>query len=134
MSRPRSDALVLFGITGDLAHKKLFPALYAMAKRGHLDVPVIGVARSRWTLDQLRERARDSVQQHGEKVDERAFAQLAARLRFVDGDYREATTYERLKKELGAARYPAHYLALPPSLFPSVVQGLGRSSCARDAR
>jgi glucose-6-phosphate 1-dehydrogenase len=134
MSEPRSDALVFFGITGDLAYKKIFPALHAMARRGHLDVPVIGVARAGWTLDRLRARARESIEQHGGAVDEAALAQFSARLRLVGGDYEDPATFAVLRKELGGAKSPAHYLAIAPSLFATVVEGLGRSHCAVDAR
>jgi glucose-6-phosphate 1-dehydrogenase len=134
MSAARSDALVFFGATGDLANKKIFPALHAMARRGHLDVPVIGVARSGWTVEQLRARARDSIAQHGGGVDEAAFAKLAARLSYVDGDYHDPSTYAALRKALGGATRPAYYLAIPPSTFPTAVEGLGCSGCARDAR
>jgi len=133
MTTPRSDALVFFGATGDLAYKKIFPALQAMARRGHLDVPVVGVAKAGFTLEKLRARARDSVTEHG-GLDPAAFAQLESRLRYVDGDYREASTYAALRTALGDARRPAHYLAIPPSMFPAVVEGLERSGAARDAR
>ncbi|HEV8229283.1 MAG TPA: glucose-6-phosphate dehydrogenase, partial [Candidatus Limnocylindria bacterium] len=133
MTAPRSDALVFFGATGDLAYKKIFPALQAMARRGHLDVPVIGVAKSGWTIDQMRARARDSVTRHG-GLDPAPFAQLESRLRYVDGDYRDPSTYAALRNALGDAHRPAHYLAIPPSMFPTVVEGLGRAGCARDAR
>src|ERR1043166_2330259 len=133
MTTTRSDALVFFGATGDLAYKKIFPALQSMARRGHLDVPVIGVAKSGWTLDQLRARARDSVAQHG-GLDAEAFAKLESQLRYVDGDYREPSTYAALRAALGDRRSPAHYLAIPPSMFPTVVEGLERSGAARDAR
>jgi len=129
----QSDALVFFGATGDLAYKKIFPALQAMARRGHLDVPVIGVAKSGWTIDQMRARARDSVTRHG-GLDPAPFAQLESRLRYVDGDYRDPSTYAALRTALGEAHRPAHYLAIPPSMFPTVVEGLGRAGCARDAR
>ena len=134
MSAPRSDALVFFGATGDLAFKKIFPALHSMARRGHLDFPVIGVARSRWTLADLRARALESVKQHGGGVDEKAFETLAARLRLVNGNYEDAATFDALRKELGDARHPAYYLAIPPSLFETIVDGLARSVCARGAR
>jgi glucose-6-phosphate 1-dehydrogenase len=127
----RSDALVFFGATGDLAYKKIFPALQAMIRRGHLDVPVIGVAKAGWGIEQLRERARASLAEHGGGVDAAAFAKLAAQLRYIDGDYGDAATFEALRKALGSACRPAHYLAIPPSLFPTVVQGLGRSGCAQ---
>jgi glucose-6-phosphate 1-dehydrogenase len=129
----RSEALVFFGATGDLAYKKIFPALHAMARRGHFDLPVIGVALPGWTVEQLRSRARDSIAQHG-GVDEAAFAQLSARLRLVGGDYKDAATFAALRRELGDTKRPAHYLAIAPSMFATVVQGLGQSGCARDAR
>ena len=134
MSAPRSDALVFFGVTGDLASKKIFPALHAMARRGHLDVPVIGVARRGWTLERLQARARESIEQHGGGVDEAAFAELTSRLRFVGGNYEDEATYAALRKALGDTTRPLHYLAIPPSLFATVVQGLARSGCARGAR
>jgi glucose-6-phosphate 1-dehydrogenase len=130
---PRSDALVFFGATGDLAYKKIFPALQAMARRGHLDVPVVGVAKSGWTLEQMRARARDSVTQHG-GLDAGAFAKLQSRLRYVDGDYRDPATYSALRAALGDANRPAHYLAIPPSMFSTVVEGLERSGAAHQAR
>src|ERR1700682_3408386 len=110
-----SDALVFFGATGDLAHKKIFPALQAMVRRGHLTVPVIGVAKAGWTLDDLNARARDSVEKHG-GLDPAAFAKLCDLLHYVDGDYKDAATFAALRKELGAAQHPAHYLAIPPAL------------------
>jgi len=133
MSVPRSDALVVFGITGDLAHKKIFPALYAMARRGHLEVPVVGVARSSWSLDQLRARARDSIARHG-TIDETAFARLSQRLRYVDADYNDAASYTAIRSALGDATRPLYYLAIPPSVFPTVIEGLERAGAARDAR
>ena len=133
MTIARSDALVFFGASGDLAFKKIFPALHAMARRGRLDVPVIGVAKSDWTLDQLRARARDSVTQHG-AFEPEAFTKLDSLLRYIDGDYRDPATYDGLRRELGDARRPAHYLAIPPSMFPTVVEGLERSGAARGAR
>ncbi len=128
MSGPRSDALVFFGATGDLAYKKIFPALQALTRKGELDVPVIGVAKSGWTLEQLKARARESIEQHGD-FDPEVFARLAERLRYVDGDYRDASTYEALCRELGSACRPLHYLAIPPSMFPAVVEGLHKSGC-----
>jgi glucose-6-phosphate 1-dehydrogenase len=133
MSGTRSDALVFFGATGDLAYKKVFPALQSMVRRGHLDVPVIGVAYSGWDLDRLKARARDSLQHHG-GVDEAAFARLAALLRYVDGDYRDLATFQALRKELGDAKSPLHYLAIPPTLFELVVEQLKKSGCAEGAR
>ena len=133
MSDPNSDALVFFGATGDLAYKKIFPALQAMVRRGHLNVPVIGVSRAGWTLDQFKARARDSVEKHG-GIDPAAFVKLSALLRYVDGDYKEPATFAALRKELGSAQHPAHYLAIPPALFGEVVDQLGKSGCARGAR
>jgi glucose-6-phosphate 1-dehydrogenase len=133
MSELHSDALVFFGATGDLAYKKIFPALQAMVRRGHLSVPVIGVAKAGWTLDQFKARARDSVTKHG-GLDEAAFARLAGLLRYVDGDYQDPATFAALRKELGSAKHPAHYLAIPPALFGVVVEQLGKSGCARGAR
>ncbi len=134
MNGARSDALVFFGVTGDLAYKKIFPALHAMARRGALDVPVIGVASSDWTLEQLRERARASVTEFGGGVDERAFATLTDRLQYVRGDYTSADTYTRLRAALGSAARPLHYLAIPPSLFTNVIEGLGGAACTQGAR
>jgi glucose-6-phosphate 1-dehydrogenase len=133
MSEPRSDALVFFGATGDLAYKKIFPSLAAMLARGHLDVPVIGVAKAGWTLDQLKARARDSLEKHG-AFDAALFDRLAALLRYVDGDYADAATFQALRKALGGAERPAHYLAIPPVLFGSVVEQLAASGCTRGAR
>ncbi len=131
----RSDAFVFFGATGDLAYKKIFPALYSMTKRGRLDVPVIGVASSRWGVESLRKRARDSIESHGGGVDDQvAFDRLMAALGYVDGDYKDPATFDRLRTALGGATRPAHYLAIPPSLFEAVVQGLGASGCSRGAR
>lgn len=134
MNAPHSDALVFFGATGDLAYKKIFPALQAMSRRGHLDVPVIGVAKAGWNLDQLRERARASLAEHGGGVDATAFAKLSAQLRYVDGDYADDGTFATLRKLLDGATHPTHYLAIPPSMFPTVVAALGRSGCAKNAR
>jgi glucose-6-phosphate 1-dehydrogenase len=133
MSDPHSDALVFFGATGDLAYKKIFPSLQAMAQRGHLDVPVIGVAKAGWGLDQLKARARDSVEQHG-GLHPAAFDKLCGLLRYVDGDYQDPATFQTLRKELGSAQRPAHYLAIPPALFELVVEQLAKSGCAQHAR
>jgi glucose-6-phosphate 1-dehydrogenase len=133
MSHEKSDALVFFGATGDLAHKKIFPALQALARRGYLDIPVIGVAKAGWTLDQLKARARDSVEQYG-GLDPDAFARLIRSLRYIDGDYADPETFKRLRQELGDASHPTHYLAIPPSLFETVVDQLGKSGCATGAR
>ena len=128
-----SDALVFFGATGDLAYKKIFPSLQAMIRRGHLDVPVIGVAKAGWNLDQFRARARDSLARHG-GVDEAAFAKLVSLLRYVDGDYADSATFAALRRELDGSNHPAHYLAIPPSLFGAVVEQLQRADCTRGAR
>ena len=133
MSAARSDAFVFLGATGDLAFKKIFPALQAMIRRGGLDIPIVGVARSS-SLDKLHARAHDSLEKHGGGVDRAAFAKLAELLRYVDGDYGDPTTFEKLRRELGAAAHPLHYLAIPPSLFPVIVKALGQSGCARGAR
>ena len=130
----RADALVLFGATGDLAYKKIFPALQAMARRGHLDVPIVGVARAGWSLERLRERIRASLDEHGDGADKGSFAKLAGLLRYVDGDYNERATFDALRGQLGDAEHPIHYLAIPPSMFPIVVEHLGGSGCARGAR
>jgi glucose-6-phosphate 1-dehydrogenase len=129
-----SDALVFFGATGDLAYKKIFPALQSMVKRGYLRVPVVGVARQGWDLERFRARARESLEAHGGGADPVAFPELVRLLSYIDGDYNDPATYERLRAALGPARRPLHYLAIPPSLFPVVVGGLGRSGSARDAR
>ena len=135
MKPERSDALVFFGATGDLAFKKIFPALYAMTRAHQLDVPVIGVARSEWTVEQFRARARASVEHEGDgQVDEASFARLASNLRYVQGDYGTSDTYVALRSALGHAARPLHYLAIPPSMFEPVIRELGLSGCARNAR
>jgi len=128
-----SDAFVFFGATGDLAYKKIFPALQALTRAGHLDMPIIGMARAPWSLEKLRERARDSLEHNG-GVDADAFAKLSERLRYVGGEYQDPTTYDRLRQALGDAARPLHYLAIPPSMFGTVVQGLAAAHCAQDAR
>jgi len=128
-----SDAFVFFGATGDLAYKKIFPALQALIRDGQLDMPIIGMARAGWTLDRLRERARASVEQNG-GLDAGAFAKLSARLQYVGGEYQDPATYEHLRQALGAAARPLHYLAIPPSMFAPVVQGLAAARCAKNAR
>jgi len=133
MTSSHSDALVFFGATGDLAYKKIFPALQAMVKRGHLNVPVVGVAKAGWNLDQLRARAHDSLEKHG-GVDTAAFEKLSGLLRYVDGDYQDPATFAALRKELKDAHRPAHYLAIPPVLFETVVEQLAKSNCASGAR
>jgi glucose-6-phosphate 1-dehydrogenase len=128
-----SDAVVFFGATGDLAYKQIFPALQGLVRRGALTAPIVGVGRSGWTREQLIERARASIKEHA-TLDETAFARLASQLRYVDGDYHASTTFERLHAELGSARAPLHYLAIPPSVFATVVDGLAAAGCANNAR
>jgi len=128
-----SDALVFFGATGDLAHKKIFPALQAMARRGKLNFRLVGIGRSRWTSEQFRARARDSIEKHS-KIDEAAFAKLASAMRYIDGDYNNASTFQKLREELGPAKQPLHYLAIPPSAFSTVVNGLAQVGCTQQAR
>jgi glucose-6-phosphate 1-dehydrogenase len=133
MESVAADALVLFGITGDLAHKKIFPAVQGLIKHGMLDVPIVGVARAGWGVERLRERIRDSLEMSDDGVDEAAFAKLVQMLRYVDGDYREQSTFRALRTELGSAAHPLHYLALPPSLFATVAEQLRDSGCADGA-
>jgi len=133
VNQKEADALVFFGATGDLAYKKIFPALQALAKRGNLSVPVIGVAKAGWTLDRLKSRARDSVENYG-GLDPAAFAQLSRCLRYIDGDYADPATFQLLRRELADAKHPLHYLAIPPSLFEIVIHQLGASGCATGAR
>jgi glucose-6-phosphate 1-dehydrogenase len=133
ISQEQSDAIVFFGATGDLADKQIFPALHGLVERHRLDVPIIGVARSGWDLGRLRARARESLERRGE-VDEDAFAKLSSLLRYIDGDYQEPKTFTRLRKALGDAKRPLHYLAIPPSMFATVTEGLAASGCASGAR
>src|SRR6476661_9926779 len=133
MSDGHTDALVFFGATGDLAYKKIFPALHAMVKRGHLTVPVIGVAKAGWNLDQLRARAKDGLEKYG-GLDPAAFDKLCGLLRYVDGDYKDPATFQAIRRELGSAQRPAHYLAIPPVLFEMVVEQLGQAGCTSGAR
>ena len=133
MDEIKSDALVFLGATGDLAYKKIFPALQSMVKRGHLNVPVIGVAKAGWNLDQLKLRAKDSLEKHG-GLDPEAFAKLCSLLHYIDGDYADPATFQQLRAELGNAQHPVHYLAIPPQLFGPVIQQLEISGCARGAR
>jgi glucose-6-phosphate 1-dehydrogenase len=130
----RSDALVVFGATGDLAYKEIFPALHAMVRRGTLDAPVVCFARSKWTLEQLRARARDAIEHHPAGLDRGAFDKLCARLHYAGGDYGDPATFQTLRRELGSARRPLHYLAIPPSAFPIVIEGLAKSGCTGLAR
>ena len=133
MTIPRSDAFVFFGATGDLAYKKIFPALQALIKADALEMPIIGVARAGWSLERLRQRGHDSLKDNG-GIDSEAFAKLSAQLQYCDGDYNDAATYSRLKLALGSASRPLHYMAIPPSMFGAVVRGLAASGCATDAR
>jgi len=130
----RSDALVFFGATGDLAYKKIFPALQSMVERGVLPCPVIGVAKAGWDLDQLKARAKDSIEKHGPGVREPAFSKLMSQLKYVDGDYGDAKTFIQLKKLLEGSHAPTHYLAIPPVLFATVIEALGKSGAADGAR
>ena len=133
MNTNLSDALAFFGATGDLAYKKIFPALQRLARRGKLNFPVIGVAKSGWTLEQLKQRAQDSVEQYG-GLDPIGLPKLVSVLRYINGDYSDPETFRRLRRELGNAKHPAHYLAIPPSLFATVVEQLHTSGCAEGAR
>src|ERR1044071_1729711 len=133
MNNSHSDALVFFGATGDLAYKKIFPALQAMVKRGTLNAPVIGVAKAGWNLDQLKAHAKDSLEKHG-GLDPVAFEKLCGLLRYVDGDYSDAATFQALRLELGSAQRPAHYLAIPPTLFGMVVEHLRKGGCTQNPR
>src|ERR1035438_9116384 len=134
MTRPHSDALVLFGVTGDLAHKMIFPALYAMVKRGVLKVPVIGVAFPKWSMQRLHRRVSGSIQRSGGIDNKRALEHLLSLLKYVSGDYTDPGTFTAIKEALGKARRPAHYLAIPPSLFETVIKGLGAANLAENAR
>ena len=130
---PASDALVFFGATGDLAYKQIYPALQALARRGNLELPVIGVGRTPWSDDQFRARARESIANHG-GVDEAAFARLAARMHYVAGDYATDGLYQDLRRALGTSAHPLHYLAIPPSMFAAVIDGLARTGSTTGAR
>src|SRR5665213_396360 len=134
MAASRSDALVLFGVTGDLAHKMIFPALYAMVKRGTLTVPVIGVALPKWSMARLRKRVTDSIKRSGGVDNQRAFHKLLSLFQYVSGDYNDPKTFTAIKEALGKAQHPAHYLAIPPALFEMVIKGLGTAHLAKDAR
>ena len=134
MTPSRSDALVLFGVTGDLAHKMIFPALYAMVKRGTLTVPVIGVAFPKWSLVRLHKRVTDSIKRSGGIDNERALKHLLSLFRYVSGDYKDPGTFAAIKAAMGSSRRPAHYLAIPPSLFETVIQGLGAAKLSENAR
>jgi glucose-6-phosphate 1-dehydrogenase len=134
MARSHSDALVIFGVTGDLAHKMIFPALYAMVKKGALKVPVIGVAFPKWSMERLHKRVTDSIERSGGIDNKRALQHLLSLLKYVSGDYKDPGTFTAIKKVLGKARRPAHYLAIPPSLFETVIKGLAAAKLADNAR
>jgi glucose-6-phosphate 1-dehydrogenase len=134
MAASRSDALVIFGVTGDLAHKMIFPALYAMVKRGTLKVPVIGVALPKWSPERLHKRVTDSIKRSGGIDNRRALHHLLSLLKYVSGDYKDPNTFTAIKSALGGARRPAYYLAIPPSLFETVINGLGAANLAKHAR
>src|SRR5689334_17441070 len=133
MSEGMSDAFVFFGATGDLAYKQIFPSLQDLIKDEGFNIPIIGVAKAGWTVEQLKQRAKDSLEEHG-GVDQAAFAKLTSLLRYVDGDYADEATFTELRKQLGDAKAPLHYLAVPPSLFGTVAAGLANSGCADNAR
>src|SRR5215831_19241827 len=133
MVTAKSDGFVFFGATGDLAYKKIFPALQAMVRHANLDIPVIGVGRREWSLDQFQHRVRDSLEKNG-GVDASAFAKLSRLLRYVSGDYSESPTFDRLCKALVPAERPLYYLAIPPSSFPTIIEGLAKSGCLHNAR
>jgi glucose-6-phosphate 1-dehydrogenase len=134
MARPHSDALVVFGVTGDLAHKQIFPALYAMVKAGELTTPVIGVAFPNWSLERLQRRVTDSIKRAGGIDNKGALKKLLSNLSYVSGDYKDPATFAKIKQALGRAKRPAHYLAIPPSLFETVIQNLGAAGLAKNAR
>jgi glucose-6-phosphate 1-dehydrogenase len=134
MARTKSDALVVFGVTGDLCHKQVLPALYAMEKRGELNAPVIGVAFPRWNVDRLRRRAADSIKRAGCDINQRALHTLLSRFQYVSGDYKDPATFTAIKQALGGARRPAYYLAIPPSLFETVIQNLAAAGLAKNGR
>jgi glucose-6-phosphate 1-dehydrogenase len=134
MAASDSDALVLFGVTGDLAHKMIFPALYAMVKKGALKVPVIGVAFPKWSMARLHKRVTNSIERSGGIDNKRAFQQLLSLLKYVSGDYKDPATFASIKEALGSSKRPAHYLAIPPSMFETVIDGLGAANLARNAR
>ena len=134
MNEAHSDALVIFGVTGDLAHKAIFPALYALVKSGALHVPVVGVASPKWSVEQLRGRMEDSIQQSGGIDDQSAMRHLDALISYVSGDYKDPTTFATIKQALGGAERPAHYLAIPPALFETVINGLKGAGLTENAR
>jgi hypothetical protein len=129
----QSDAFVFFGATGDLAHKQIFPSLQGLIRDEGFNLPIVGVAKAGWNLDQLKARAKDSLEKHG-GLDQDAFNKLTGLLRYVDGDYNDPKTFAQLRKELGSAKQPLHYLAIPPTLFGTVAEGLAKSGCSENAR
>src|ERR1700733_3460620 len=129
----QSDAFVFFGATGDLAHKQIFPSLQGLIRDEGFNLPIIGVAKAGWNLDQLKARAKDSLEKHG-GVDPVPFEKLVSLLRYVDGDYNDPNTFTQLREQLGSAQRPLHYLAIPPSLFGTVAENLAKSGCADNAR
>lgn len=133
MTDTQSDSFVFFGITGDLAYKQIFPALYAMVRRGHLDMPIIGVAGRPWSDQQLRDHVHDSLKEHGD-VDQAAFDKLASMIRYISGNYNDEATYNKIRSALGDAQRPLYYLAIPPSMFGPVVEGLAKVGSTKDAR
>jgi len=134
VARQAADALVLYGVTGDLAHRKIFPALYNLVRRGHLTVPIVGVGRSGWARDQLIERVRDSIQKWNPKHDKAVLDRFTALLQYVDGDYREKETFAALRQALGNSEHSLHYLAIPPSMFSTVIKNLGDTGCVKGSR
>jgi glucose-6-phosphate 1-dehydrogenase len=133
MTPSRSDAFVFFGATGDLAYKQVFPALQALIRRDHFDLPIVGVAKSNWDLDRLKARAKESLEKHGD-FDQAAYDKLCSRLAYIDGDYADAATFTKLREALGDAERPLYYLAIPPSLFATVAAGLAKAGCVKNAR
>ena len=133
MAQVTSDALVFYGATGDLAFKKIFPALFLMVKRGHLEAPIIGVARGDYDLEKLQLRAKESIQRYG-NFEEETFSKFLKLLAFVGGDYTDPNTFHRVREALGNAQNPTHYLAIPPVLFPAIIAQLDQSGCAKGAR
>ncbi|HTO56948.1 MAG TPA: glucose-6-phosphate dehydrogenase, partial [Pseudomonadales bacterium] len=133
-SAPLADAIVLFGVNGDLAYRKIFPALYRLAQRGRLTVPIIGVGRAGWDVARLQARVRDSIGTFVKKYDGAVLDALAGAVRYVDGDYNDLTTFTALRRALDGARHPLFYLSIPPSMFPTVLHGLGQSGCAPGGR
>jgi glucose-6-phosphate 1-dehydrogenase len=133
-TREAADALVLFGATGDLCHRKIFPSLYQLVRRGRLTVPVIGVAKAGWNRDQLIERLRDSLKKYVQDAESAVVERFVALVQYVDGDYGTLGTFQQLRKLLGTAQHPLHYLAIPPSMFPIVVTQLAAAECDKGAR